>query len=342
MFKLQLPVALAFSLSACASFSPETTSINPPSIHRVSDNKPVVPEGTTVESKVQSAPQAEAVPIIEYYAAMNAARAASTDPVIVSRYVEAGVTLVNSYCLRWFQHLSEQNVKKAFNTENFNVVRALGTAFLGLGNANSVIVSTYGASNTAFESYSKNYSDAFLLAPNSRKVKAQVLSLLDTRGDELLGNAKASDDGKLPPPVPKTFSEAYRRLERFADLCTHSTAKEIVNSALDQSTAVATVDGKISLGPSLDALKVAKADLAAAKADAVAAKAAALAENQPLRDALKTAKEALARQMEGTQRAVEQAITLTAEKVDFLRRLTELENALAALKLSKAQPAESK
>jgi hypothetical protein len=338
MAKFAFLVALLLSLCACASVSHETTHINPPAIHRASDNNPALPKGIGVASEVKSAPEAEALPTLEYYAAMNAARAASNDPAAIARYVDAGVTLVNSYCLRWFQHLSEQDVKKSFNSENFNVVRALGTAFLGLGNANSLIVSAYGASNTAYESYSKNYSDAFLLAPNSRKVKAQVLSLLDTRADELLGKPTAANGGKPSVSPPETFSEAYRKLERFADLCTHSTAKEIVNSALDQSAAAAAADGKISLEPTSKALKAADASVAIAKADATNARRAAQAENQPLRDELKLTQSMLTLQATATQRAVDQAKALTADKADLQRRLEELESALAALRSQQATP----
>jgi hypothetical protein len=345
MNAIQVSICLAavIGLTACTSLPHDTNHINPPAIHRA-DSYPSSTAKTTSTQVVGNASQAENIPIDDYYKALQAARDAKTpedEKKLVEKYVQAGITLVNSHCLRWFQHLSEQDIKKSFNDQNFNVIRALGTAFLGIGSANSVIVSTYGASNTAYESYSKNYGDAFLLAPNSRKVKSQVLSLLDNRAKRLLGDTTANnkDRDKDTEAKPQNFSEAYRKLERFADLCTHSTAKEIVNSALDQSVANATTDGKINLSPtdSATALADVKRDKELSDARVVteqAQKRQADFESQKaiLEKALKASQDALKDQSSQTQAALAQVQTLIADKSNLEGRLKKVEEALQALK----------
>jgi len=43
-----------------------------------------------------------------------------------------------------------------------------------------------------------------------------------------------------------TFKEAYTGLEKYADLCTHARAKEIVESALDATQTQVSADQKIT------------------------------------------------------------------------------------------------
>lgn len=283
-------LAFALLVQGCSSFSSKGIAVNPIAIHQASPSQPI----STATGTVISGNQAELIPVQAYYAALTVARTAtgSGTTTAIRDYVDAGVTLVNSYCLRWFQSLSERDVLKSFEDENSNVIRQLGTALLGLGKANTYFMTSYGAANTAYEGVSRNYGDAFLLAPNSRKVKAQVLRLLDAREKELLGSADSEKSS-----TPKTFTEAYRRLERFADLCTHSTAKEIVNNALDQSKSTAEEDGRITLKPTDSALATATAQaVATAKTDQAKAEAA----NQPLKDTIRTLQSALSRQSDAT------------------------------------------
>lgn len=334
LFRCAVLALVTAAAAGCSSLSPKGIDVNPVSIHKASPSQVV----STATGTVTSAIQAELVPVQAYYTALTAARSAtgSATTTAIRDYVDAGITLVNSYCLRWFQSLSERDVVKNFEDGNFNVIRQLGTALLGLGKANTYFVTTYGAANTAYEGISKNFSDAFLIAPNSRKVKAQVMSLLDAREKELLGSANP----------PRTFSEAYRRLERFADLCTHSTAKEIVNNALDQSKATAEDDGRITLSPTSDAINRATTQ---AVATANVAKAAAEASVQPLKDSVKTLEAALAKQTDAgaTSAAANQQLAiqlnalrleLQAEKAraeDERTRREQLERELQLLKTPK-------
>jgi hypothetical protein len=245
------------ALSSCALLlvgctTPPGTRINPTRMH-VAESTPYGSLSKASDPSVvpKQVSDAEALPASRYFAAMNTAKdsAGGKDAAALAAYVQSGITVTQAYCLRWFQRLSDQGLVKDYTDGNINVLRQLGTALLGIGKASSVLVSTYGAGNTAYEGLSKNYEDSFLLAPTSRKVKAQVMGLLDAEA------AKLTEE-----KPPKSFDEAYVRLERYADLCTQSTAREIVNNALDQGRAsIDDTDGKVRITPSSVAVEAAKA-----------------------------------------------------------------------------------
>ena len=84
---------------------------------------------------------------------------------------------------------------KSFEDGNFSVIRQLGAALLGLGKANTYFVTTM-APPTPRTGHLEELQRCLPDCTNSRKVKAQVMSLLDARKKELLETAKAP--GRLP------------------------------------------------------------------------------------------------------------------------------------------------
>lgn len=134
------------------------------------------------------------------------------------------------------------------------MIQNLGTTLLGIGKANSIIVGSYGALFTGLNGIENNFSQSFLLAPNANKVKEHIFTALDDQAQRLRQapdskkNSSSADKGTKISLRPESFTEAYMALERYADICTQQTAKEIVNSALDQTkTEVMTDQGnKIS------------------------------------------------------------------------------------------------
>ena len=222
--------------------------MNPVKIHVVEDSKGES-ENVGSASELRGTPvktmaDVERLPILNYYAALagvqkeEAALPANAwdaqRRVAIGRYIDSGVVLVKTHCLRWFQRLNDDQRRLEYANSSTNVITELGTTLLGLGNANKYFVSTYGALNTTRAGLASSFNDSFLLAPNSKKVKAHIFSILDSEADKL---SMLASDGKVV-----TFMDAYERLERYADLCTHSTAREITETALDQTTS--TVDAK--------------------------------------------------------------------------------------------------
>jgi len=212
--------------SGCALFNKQKDEtaglLNPPKLHGAYDQK-------------SAAYQAAQVPIEDYYHALDLAKSTYTvdtfgkatavvaaDQQKIQNYVSEGIGLTDAYCRRWFQGLDDMQRLLAFQNKNVNVISQLGTALLGIGKANSNIVTAYGASNTAYAGFSENFNSAFLVAPTAAKVKEHIESALKTEAEQL-----RTDSANL------NFKQAYTRLERYAGLCTHAQAKEIVDTALD-------------------------------------------------------------------------------------------------------------
>lgn len=232
-------VATSVSLSGCSIFGSRKDDIasvlNPRKIHDAYDQ----------DSKAYQAGQ---IPVADYYDALELARSkyarkegsgtagfSQADQPLVVNYVSEGIGLVDAYCRRWFQGLDNTSRLLAYQNKNINVITQLGTALLGLGGASSALVTGYGAANTAYAGASENFNSAFLVAPTASKVKDHIESVLASEAQAL-----RADAAKLQ------FKEAYTRLERYADLCTHARAKEIVDSALDLTkTQIGTVTKQV-------------------------------------------------------------------------------------------------
>lgn len=219
-------VSLSLVLGACSildSRKDDTASVlNPRKIHGAYDSQ-------------SKAYEAGLIPVADYYDALDLARSryakkdgvgttgvSKADQALVVNYVSEGIGLVDAYCSRWFQGLDDTSRLLAYQNKNINVITQLGTAFLGIGGASSAFVTGYGAATTAYAGVAENFNSAFLVAPTASKVKEHIES------------AMASEAQRLRTDAPTlAFKGAYTRLERYADLCTHARAKEIVDSALD-------------------------------------------------------------------------------------------------------------
>lgn len=234
---------LLLALSGCASMSDVT--VNPKPLH--ADAQAAVPP-LTAKAAVGINPHG--IPAARYVRALAEAESVEqATPAQLRSYADSGVALVQVQCLRWFALLGNRQHVKDFEDANYNVIRQLGTALLGIGKASPLVVATYGATNTAYEGISNNYESAFLGAPNGKKVKQQVMRLLEEQEDKVY--EAAGREGA-------TLLTVYRRLEKYADICTHSTAREIVNTALDQGTATITTDGALMVTPNANAQDIAR------------------------------------------------------------------------------------
>ncbi|MFZ6758472.1 hypothetical protein ACO0K9_14810 [Undibacterium sp. Ji50W] len=235
--------ALTVFLTGCASaLNPFTTDktfagISPPQIHRQDDDGRLKNKMGISTETINSA---EARPFVEYYEALTKAANAQANETSIDDYVAKGITVVNISCLRWFTSLSESQSRFAYTQNNQNVIQNLGTTLLGIGKANSIIVGTFGALFTGLNGVENNFSQSFLLAPNASKVKDHIFTALDQQAERLLMRKKENEKTISTADTtsslrPKTFTEAYMALERYADICTQQTAKAIVNASLDQT-----------------------------------------------------------------------------------------------------------
>ncbi|WP_028105063.1 hypothetical protein [Pseudoduganella violaceinigra] len=239
MRKLLIACVLA-QLAGCTSlrnlFSPDGaySGIAPPPIHTVD---PELPKDAPIMA--DSVAMAAKSPYEQYYQALQLAKDVQVDKdataslKILKDYVEKGITVVNVSCLRWFRSLAEAEIRFNYAQSNQNVIQDLGTTLLGIGKANPLTVGVYGAGFTAANGFEKSFSQSFFLAPNSNKVKAHMFSLLDKQAE------------KLQLQAFPNFQQAYLALERYGDICTQQTAKEIINSSLDQTNSKIQEGGRV-------------------------------------------------------------------------------------------------
>jgi hypothetical protein len=207
---------------------------NPPKIHGPNGVSTEGNAGNKTPTQTDDAGQmAEQVPISDYYRAMKLAQTdyrddgyAQKKPEYIKNYIDEGIGLVDAYCLRWFQRLNDVQRQIDLKERDINVITQLGTALLGVAKASSDAVALYGAANVAYQGLSGNVRDVFLIAPTSKKIKASVLAMMTEQAALL-----RRDGGQL------NFKQAYTRIEKYADLCTYATAKEVVDGALDKSRA---------------------------------------------------------------------------------------------------------
>lgn len=209
--KSLLVLVLVGGISGCAAMSgadKQDMLLNPPGVH-------VSPQ----ESDAALDPGK--IPVDQYYAALTAAKDKEAGSAEITNMVDKGVGLVSAYCLRWFRRLDDTQRRVDLTERDFNVIRQLGTALLGIGKASSAWVAGYGATNTAYSGIVENFNEAVLAGPTSAKVKSQVLGMLQQSEVKLRADASQL-----------TFSQAYSRIELHADTCTYSTVRNLLDSTL--------------------------------------------------------------------------------------------------------------
>ena len=166
--------------------------------------------------------------IESYYAAMlraeqayGAIPPANDGDAAVTRYVAEGIGLVDSYCLRWFQHLEDFERHAGARKKDYNVVSALGTALIGIAKLHPDVTAVYGAANTAYTGWSDNQQQALVIAPSSRGVKNKVMTVMQERAAQIRAR-----------PGSIAFPQARQDLESYADLCTYTSAKDLVDVSI--------------------------------------------------------------------------------------------------------------
>lgn len=153
--------------------------------------------------------------------ARSLAMSKAGDPMASSRaYFKVGKTLVQTLCSRWFDSMELEQRRLDGVDKSFNVWKAFGTTLLGLGNANSTIVSLYGGATTLDSGLSTAYKDVYLLGGSIAKVKLKMFGLIDDYATEV--QTGISD-----------YEGAYVALERMGILCSPSTAKLIIDTGVD-------------------------------------------------------------------------------------------------------------
>jgi hypothetical protein len=147
------------------------------------------------------------------------------DQKIITDYIDKGIGVVDAYCLRWFEKLNGLERLGTYQIKDFNVIASLGTTVLGLAKASHDFVTGTGAAVSAINASFNNYRDSFLVAPSSKKVQDQVLTLMQQQADELRAKSQQMK-----------FVFAYEALEQYANQCRYVAVKDLIDKTLSAVT----------------------------------------------------------------------------------------------------------
>uniref|UniRef100_UPI001E46502C hypothetical protein n=1 Tax=Chromobacterium violaceum TaxID=536 RepID=UPI001E46502C len=139
----------------------------------------------------------------------------------VTDFITKGSNLVKINCSRWFDAMAIAQQKMALESSRENTLWALGHTLLGIGKANPTVNAVAGAMNTAYTGTIEDYTQAYLLAPNTKNVKTHIMAILD--------------DAFLKKGTIDNVSDAIRWMETYADYCTQSMAKNIIDNSLNET-----------------------------------------------------------------------------------------------------------
>lgn len=207
--------------------------------HRLQNPTPLHDEQVLpADTAPPAAPVVQQIPVNAYLTALRrayeldraAAPAAQQSPALAA-YLDSGLALSDAYCLRWFRRLDDAQRGISFAQNNFNVVRQLGTALIGVARLNSDVTTVYGATNTAIEGINANINETLFLAPDTALIKQRVLEAMADRATQLRGASR-----------PAGFVDTYVELERYADMCSFAAARQYVNQTISAPDARATAD----------------------------------------------------------------------------------------------------
>jgi hypothetical protein len=169
-----------------------------------------------------------------YYEALEAAEKAP-DATKLAKYIDEGIGLVDSHCLRWFQRLDDYERDIQFRGKETNVITQLGTALIGAARLHSDVTTLYGAGTTAVAGLRSNRLEGLVIAPAAKGVKSKVMTVMAQRA------------GELRAATPASLPQARGQLEAYADLCTYSSAKSLVDKSVDAARPAVSPSGEFRI-----------------------------------------------------------------------------------------------
>lgn len=213
---------LGLALQGCATPASDSLA-SPPPLHRHGN----APETVDPKNPEHLALQAGFEMTTRYYRALDKAKADGASQQAIDHYVDQGIALVEVHCLRWFSLVAEAQRKLQLGDTNRNVISALATSLIGIGRLHPDVTAVWGAGMTATAGFNANVGSLYLAAPNAENVKRLAMSALHESAAHLAAGGSKR---------PKTFAEAYARLEAHADLCTHAEIKRLTTQSVENAS----------------------------------------------------------------------------------------------------------
>ncbi|MFT3718813.1 hypothetical protein [Pseudorhodoferax sp.] len=196
---------------------------------------PIRPDCNDEQSDQDAAKKAANDQVAAYYTAMDRAANPAATSTDVAACLNEGIGLVDSHCRRWFQRLEDFERQARWRAKDVNVISQLGTALIGLARLNSDVTTAYGAGMATWSGLQDNRLDGLVIAPSTRGVKAKLFKVLEERA------------AVLREATPEDFVAARSHLEAYSDLCTFSTARDLVDKSVSSAEPKAESTGEIRI-----------------------------------------------------------------------------------------------
>ena len=150
--------------------------------------------------------------------------AASGDPTAGAKakaYLDAGVTVADLYCDRFFRTLAERKADNDAARGAFNIADGVTSAVLGLADASTNAVAGASVGFSAIEALFENIDANYLVSPEIAAVEALVFDARATLREDI-----------LTTHPPAGYYEAERSLRSYAALCSFNGVKRLVSEAV--------------------------------------------------------------------------------------------------------------
>ena len=147
----------------------------------------------------------------------------------VAHHVRAGFALTDLYCDNFFRRIAKHASQRRFARNTTNDVGAAVTAVLGLARAGSAIAGGAGTAFGLVDGGFRNYDDNFLVTPDLQVLQPKVYSEQDKIRKEVYKN------------MPNNYFDANSAIIRYANVCSYTGMKALLNEAVVKSTEPTTI-----------------------------------------------------------------------------------------------------
>lgn len=145
-------------------------------------------------------------------------------PLEVQQHVDAGIALTNLYCDIFFRRLAKHATERRFIRGGVNDVGAAVSAVLGLTHVPSAVTGGVGAGFGLADSSFRNYDESFVVSADLATLQGKVISEQKNYRD------------RLKTQLPTTYPDANNAILGYANLCSYTGMKGMIDRALTQTT----------------------------------------------------------------------------------------------------------
>lgn len=139
----------------------------------------------------------------------------------VNRHLLAGFALSDLYCDQFFRRIARRWNERLFLRNTTNDVGAAISAVLGLAKAGSGVTGGVGAGFGLADSAFRNYDNVFVVSPDLPAMQKLVREHQTRFRDETLA------------AIPSDYYTAQTKIVQYAQLCSYTGMKGLLNAAVD-------------------------------------------------------------------------------------------------------------